>query len=162
MPASLSTLRVTMSDNQLAYPPLLVELRNALAARPEITLLEAKQTKGTAAVLDLFGEYFAPQVVGVDPTGKVLAYLLNYKVDFRLSDSAGKALIQKQTVKLQREYTFDRFNVLAKEREEEYLKDEMRRDAVQQIMRRLAAFKPDAQAAGVSPPVPETTGKNSP
>jgi len=43
-------------------------------------------------------------------------------------------------VSRQREYTFDQFNVLAKEKEEEYLRDEMRRDAVQQILRQLAAF----------------------
>ena len=139
LPASLATLRVTMSDNRLAYPPLLVEMRNALIAQPGVTV-EAKDTKANVPLLDLFGEYFAAQVLAVDTAGKVSAYLLNYKVDFRLSDAAGKNMMEKQTVKLQREYSFDRFNVLAKEREEEYLKDEMRRDAVQQILRRLAAF----------------------
>ncbi len=139
LPASLSTLRVTMSDSRLAYPPLLVEMRNALYAQPGV-IVEAKDTKANVPLLDLFGEYYAAQVLAVDTSGKVSAYLLNYKVDFRLADAAGKNLIAKQTVKLQREYTFDQFNVLAKEKEEEYLRDEMRRDAVQQILRQLAAF----------------------
>jgi LPS-assembly lipoprotein len=37
-----------------------------------------------------------------------------------------------------RDYTFDPQNVLAKEREEAELKTAMRRDAVQQILRRLS------------------------
>jgi len=153
LPASLSSLQVTMSDSHLAYPPLLVEMRNALYAQPGVT----PASKGSAPSLDLFGEYFAAQVLAVDTSGKVSAYLLNYRVNFKLSDAAGKDLITRQTVKLQREYTFDRFNVLAKEREEGYLRDEMRRDAVQQILRRLAAFKPNAQDTGTSQPaVPES------
>jgi LPS-assembly lipoprotein len=138
LPASLSTLRVTMSDNRSAYPPLLVEMRNALHAQSGV-IVEAKDTKANVPLLDLFGEYYAAQVLAVDTSGKVSAYLLNYSVSFKLADAAGKDLITRQRIKLQREYTFDQFNVLAKEKEEQYLRDEMRRDAVQQILRQLAA-----------------------
>jgi outer membrane lipopolysaccharide assembly protein LptE/RlpB len=41
---------------------------------------------------------------------------------------------------LQREYSFDRLNVIATEKQSELLQTEMRRDAAQQILRRLASL----------------------
>ena len=73
-----------------------------------------------------------------DISGKVSDYLLNYSVTFSLTAADGKVLLPSQVIKLQREYTFDKLNVLAKEREDEFLRREMRRDAVQQILRLLA------------------------
>jgi outer membrane lipopolysaccharide assembly protein LptE/RlpB len=49
-----------------------------------------------------------------------------------------KLLSEPQTVKVQRDHQFDRLNVLAKEREERELRNEMQRDAAQQILRHLS------------------------
>lgn len=136
---SLSPLRVTMAD-RMAYPPLLVEMRNALYAQAHVQLAALDQP---VPQLSLFGEFFEAQVLTIDARGNVSGYLLNYKVSFSLRDAGGKPLVADQTVKLQREYDFDPLNVLAKEREEGYLRAEMQREAVQQILRRLAAVKLD-------------------
>lgn len=138
LPETLSHLRVTMADSRAKYPAVLVEVRNALQGIAGVTLADYQEQ---APLLTLFGEFFETQVVAVDRGGRATAYLLNYKVSFKLADAQGKEWVPAQTVKLQREYTFDRLNVLAKEREEDFLKLEMQRDAAQQILRRLAAAK---------------------
>jgi LPS-assembly lipoprotein len=59
-----------------------------------------------------------------------------------LTGKDGKALAESQTIRVQRDHAFDRLNVLAKEREEQELRREMQRDAVQQILRRLSRITP--------------------
>lgn len=136
LPASLATLRLSAP----AYAPLTVEMRNALKGRAGIRLVE--DIDASVATLTLSGEHISSQVQAIDITGKVSDYLLNYSVTFSLNAADGKVLLPSQVIKLQREYTFDKLNVLAKAREDEFLRQEMRRDAVQQILRRLANLTP--------------------
>lgn len=134
LPPELSTLRVSMSGGR--YPPLLIEMRNGLLALGGVRLIDDAAAK--VPVLQLHGENNETQVLAIDSNGRISAYLINYRVDFSLSAADSKVLLPKQSVKLQREYTFDRLNVIATEKQSEFLKNEMRRDAVQQILRRLA------------------------
>ncbi len=136
LPASLATLRLSAP----AYAPLTVEMRNALKGRAGIRLVE--DIDASVATLTLSDEHISSQVQAIDITGKVSDYLLNYSVTFSLNAADGKVLLPSQVIKLQREYTFDKLNVLAKAREDEFLRQEMRRDAVQQILRRLANLTP--------------------
>lgn len=140
LPPSLRHLRVTMAD-RLAYPPLLVEMRNALRTQAGVTLEPADAS--AMPQLNLAGEAFLsePLVSVVSANVTASGYVLSYKVAFSLKDAAGKDLLTPQTVKVQREYDFDPNNVVAKEKEEDFLRAEMQRDAVRQIMRRLAAIE---------------------
>lgn len=133
LPAELSVMRVTAAGGP-AYPPLLVEMRNALQTQAGVRLVD---TPGVPT-LTLLAESADSQVLAIDSTGKVSNYLLNYSLTFALADAAGKELLGPQSVRLQREYSFDKLSVLAKEKEDEFLRREMRGDAVQQIVRRLA------------------------
>jgi LPS-assembly lipoprotein len=74
----------------------------------------------------------------VDSTVKVREYMLRYEVSFRVTDAHGNEMAPPQTVIMQRPVTFDRLNVLAKEREESQLLSELKRDAAQQILQRLS------------------------
>ena len=136
LPPELAVMRVTMGG--AGYPPLLVEMRNALLALGAVRLTD--DVAAGVPVLRLAGESSASEILAVDSSGRVSAYLLNYRVDFALDGGDGKPLLPSQSVKLQREYTFDRLNVLATEKQSEFLQTEMRRDAVQQILRRLASL----------------------
>lgn len=138
LPASLATLRLSAS----AYAPLTVEMRNVLKGQAGIRVVEDMEE--SAATLILAGESVQSQVQAIDISGKVSDYLLNYSVTFSVTAADGTVLLPSQVIKLQREYTFDKLNVLAKEREDEFLRHEMRRDAVQQILRRLASLAPRA------------------
>ena len=138
LPASLTTLRLSAP----AYAPLTVEMRNAMKGQAGIRVVEGLDAP--SATLTLTGEQIQSQVQAIDISGKVSDYLLNYSLTFSLTAADGKVLLPSQVIKLQREYTFDKLNVLAKEREDEFLRQEMRRDAVQQILRRLASLTPPA------------------
>ncbi len=133
-PPELQQLRVTMGG--AGYPPLLVEVRNALLALGNVRLTE--DVAAAVPVLHLHGENSLSQVLAIDSSGRISAYLLNYRVDFSLTGGDGKTLLPVQPVKLQREITFDRLNVIATEKQSEFLQNEMRRDVAQQILRRLA------------------------
>ena len=137
--ATLAPALSVMRVGGPVYSPLAREMRNVLKEQAGVTLTE---DIGVAApTLTLSGEYLETQVLAVDVSGKVSDYLLNYRVSFSVTDATGSVLLPMQTVKLQREYTFDKLSVLAKEKEDEFLRHEMQRDAVQQILRRLASLR---------------------
>ena len=135
-------MRVTMGG--ASYPPLLVEMRNALLALGGVKLTE--DVSADVPVLQLHSESSETQVLAIDSSGRISAYLLNYRVDYSLVGPDKKLLLPRQPVKLQREYGFDRLNVIASEKQSEFLQSEMRRDVAQQILRRLARFSPDNTA----------------
>lgn len=129
LPASLSTVRVVMAGG--ANEPLAVAVREAVA-QAGAQVVESTD----APALSLVGERVESQVASVrTTTAKASEYTLRYAATFRLD---GPHPLPLQTIQLQRDYTFDPNNVLAKEREERELLRDMRRDAAQQIVRRLA------------------------
>ncbi len=137
LPAQLSTLRITMGGG-VAYPPLLVEMRDALR-----TETGARLTDNAAAqvpTLTLWGESISSEVAAIDVTGRATEYLLDYKMHFNLTDAAGHLIIPDRTIKVQREYSFNKLNVLGTERETGFLQNDMRRDAVRQVIRQLVAI----------------------
>jgi LPS-assembly lipoprotein len=95
-------------------------------------------TSDADAELALTDEQMKRRVLSVDPsTGKAREYELAYSVDFQMVNAEGTALVRRQTVRLVRDFVFDVDAVIGKSREEGVLRAEMRRDAVQQIIRRL-------------------------
>jgi len=96
--------------------------------------------KGADAVLAVNDERFDRRVLTVDPkTGKAREYQLSYSLNFALRGKNGTMLVAPQQVKLDRDYVFDADQVLGSSAQESTLRTEMRRDAVQQILRRLEA-----------------------
>lgn len=138
VPAYISVLQVKLEGNRLENNPLLVSMKDALRTQTSVQIEES----GDAPRLMLYGEQSDSQVLSVTSIGKVDSYLLKYEINFRLVDKDNKLLSAPQTVRVRRDHQFDRLNVLAKEREEQELRHEMQRDAVQQILRRLARLTP--------------------
>lgn len=135
MPPEFSTLRVTIQGNVQANDPLLGMVRDTLRVQSGARVVE----DGDVPSLVLWDERVDNQVVSVQTaTAKASEYRLRYSLNFELRDAAGKPLLGPHTIRLQREYTFDPARVLAKEQEERELLRELRRDAVQQLVRRIA------------------------
>ena len=86
--------------------------------------------------LNIGAENFERRVLSVGSTGKVREFALHYSVSFSVLDKEGKELMT-DSLKLVRDYRFDETQVLGKEAEENQLRQDMLRDAAQQIMRRL-------------------------
>jgi len=103
----------------------------------------APTPEGTApdAVVDILEDARDKAVTGVNASGQVREFQLRLRVRFRLRTPAGVELIAPTTVTLQRDMSFSESAVLAKEAEERMLYRDMQTDAVQQLVRRLAAVK---------------------
>jgi LPS-assembly lipoprotein len=137
LPPSLSTLRVVVAGSEAAHDPLKVAMETALRAQAGVTVSEAVATP----TLTLSGERADSEVASVTAAGKAAEYRLRYALDFEVRDARGAELVARQSVQLLRDYTFDPRNVIAKEREERELRELLRRDAVQQVLRRLARLR---------------------
>lgn len=134
LPPSLATLRVAVEGSSQQYDPLRVAMANALRAQAGVDVVDATDVP----TLVLFAQRSDSQLLSVSSTGKASEYLLKYEVSFRVADRNGKTLAEPQTVRVQRNQAFDRLNVQATEREGREFQRDMQRDAVQQILRRMA------------------------
>lgn len=112
-------------------------IRTALSRADKIT----GNIDQAEAVLNVVSEKFDRRVLSVDSNGRVSEYEIFYAVDFTVQDKTGKQLIGPQTVSLVRDYRFDETQVLGKDTEEAGLRQDMVRDAAQQILRRLQVLK---------------------
>jgi LPS-assembly lipoprotein len=102
--------------------------KTRLASRPE----------DAQAVLEILSETREKQILSLTAAGTVAEYLLRYRVSFRLRDSGNRDWIPPSEIALQRDLTYDDDVALAKENEEQFLYEDMKNDAIDQLLRRLA------------------------
>ena len=94
-------------------------------------------------VIAVRDERYLRRVLSVDAdTGKEREFELVYLLTFEVNRGDGSPVIRAQTVRLRRDYVFDDDAIIGKSREENELRDEMKREAAAQIVRRLAAALP--------------------
>jgi len=121
-----------------------LELKRNIQAGTRAKVVEtAKQAE---AVLDILEETREKEILSLTGTGRVREFQLRYRVGFRVHDGKGREFVPANRVTLVRDISFNDTDVLAKETEEQLLYRDMQSDMVQQILRRLAAAKPAAQA----------------
>jgi LPS-assembly lipoprotein len=111
---------------------------NALATVSGVTVVE----DAAAPALSLSGERTRRDVISVNAQGKANGYMFRYELSFHVLGSDGTKWLEPATVRATRDYLFDPSRVLARESEEQHLWDTMRRDVVQQIVRRVARATP--------------------
>lgn len=97
-------------------------------------------------ILDILQETREKVAVGVNASGQVREYELHLAIKFRLRSSRGAELIPGTSMEQRRSISFNESAVLAKEAEEALLYRDMQADMVQQLLRRLAAVKPQVVA----------------
>lgn len=116
------------------------ELRRNLRGLDNLTVLTS--AKGAEAQLDVISETRGKTILSLNSQGLVREYLLTYVLVFKVRNGEGVELLAPSTISLHRNLAFSEDAVLAKEGEETLLVRDMQTDAVQQILRRLAAIKP--------------------
>jgi LPS-assembly lipoprotein len=99
------------------------------------------------AIMQFTEEGRLKEVLSLTGTGKVREFQLRYRVGFRVHDGKGTDFVPQSVIQLTRDVTFNDAEILAKEAEEQILFRDMQTDMVQQILRRLAAAKPQKPAA---------------
>ncbi|HEY8355482.1 MAG TPA: LPS assembly lipoprotein LptE [Methylophilaceae bacterium] len=98
--------------------------------------------KQAELLLDLIHERRQQNILSLSGGGLVREYELVYFVEFRLRNPDSEVWGPIQRIEGRRDYSYDDSQLLAKQFEEERLYEDMRVDAVREIMRLLVAQKP--------------------
>jgi LPS-assembly lipoprotein len=126
------------------YAPFIIELKNAL----QTNSVQITDTPNQAQLtLQIVSEVADKQILSLSGAGQVLQYTLQYRISLRAYDQKQQEWIAPQEIKLRRDYSYDNSKVLAMMQEEAQLYQNMRSDAVQQVLRRLNH---------AHPPLPDT------
>lgn len=133
LPASLAVTYIEADDAQSDF---VQDLRRALlASGARLTAVRSEAT----AVVRLQRDEFLERVVSVSGRNVPREYELTYLVRFSVEGPKGNLLPSEQ-VAASRDFSFDERAVLAKEREQEALRDALARDLVGVVMRRFSAL----------------------
>ena len=141
--------------------PLAIDLKRNIRANGHTAVARvAKDAEASIEVLTDPEKTRTKTILSLNSNGRVRQYLLSYNIVFRITDKAGNELLGPTPINLQRPIDFNETQVLAKEQEEALLYKDMQTDLVQQMMRRMAAIKPQAAvpAPASVPPAPSAPG----
>lgn len=132
LPQSMNNTLIVGASSELYY-----EIENALRNAGGVV---AQNMDATTSVLTLHAQNISRKVLSVDSLGRDAEYQLELRLSFSLRDPQGQLLADRETIRVNRDFSFDPDNVLAKSEEEASLRSEMLRQGVEQMMRRLQAL----------------------
>ena len=115
-----------------------VELKRELANIPTRVMPTAKDAD---AQLNIIEDRRDRQILSLSGAGRVRDYDLKLKVVYQLIDAKGGVFIPTSEIQLSRILSYDDSRIIAKQQEEALLYQDMERDAVGQILRRMTAIK---------------------
>jgi len=95
-------------------------------------------------MLELMSESTEKKILSLSGGGLVREFEIFYRVNFRLRDPSSELWGPMQMIEGRRDYSYDDTQLLAKQSEEGRLYDDMRVDAVRELLRRLIVQKPKA------------------
>ncbi|HUN27534.1 MAG TPA: LPS assembly lipoprotein LptE [Steroidobacteraceae bacterium] len=129
-------LKVAYVDAKNQQSDFVQGLRKALLiAGARVTDDETQAT----AVVHVLEDAVTPRVLAVSPTDLPREYEITYTV--RISVTAGeKDLLTPQELSRVRDYAFDEYVLLAKDNEEDILRQALAQDLVDVVMRRLSSL----------------------
>ncbi len=143
-------LRGSTPDSQLAFEsiyldapsgtPLERDLRTSIRSQRTAKLID--DPKAAAIVLRVLSDRQERKVLTLNSQGQVREYSLTYRIRYEVADRNNKKLLAPTEIALQTILSYSESQVLAKEQEERLIFDDLRRDAVSQMMRQLAQVKP--------------------
>jgi LPS-assembly lipoprotein len=117
-----------------------LELKRNLEANTSAKIIE--DPRKAQALLAIVQESRGKQILSLTGVGRVREFKLLYTVAFRVHDGKGGEYVPTNTIELQRELTYSDTQILAKESEEALLFRDMQNQAVQLMVRRIAAAQP--------------------
>jgi LPS-assembly lipoprotein len=133
LPAAMQSLAIEGAD---ALSPMGRDLRKALT-RSGVRVVDAGAEP--TAVLRIASNQFRTDVLSVGSNARANEYTIRYHVEFDVIGPGGSPLLAKQTLELSRDFTFDASQALGIAAEQDLLTEELQREMVQSILRRLEA-----------------------
>ena len=104
-------------------------------------ILVVEDNDSESAVLKITENRFERRVLSVGSNAKVSEFELHAAITFTVFDAQGQVVAAQQQVRAQRDYQFDQDEVLGRESEETLLRDQLNKQLVQSILRRLSFIK---------------------
>ncbi len=92
-------------------------------------------------ILDLINEANVKQILSLSGGGLVREFDLTYQVSFRTREAGEAVFSPVQTIRLRRDFSYNDNALLGKVEEEARLNNDMRSDAIREILRRLSTIK---------------------
>ncbi len=129
-------MKVTYLDARDERSDFLRQLTSALVAGGA-TLQPTRD--GASAVLRVERDETGQRVLSVSARNTPTEYEIYYTVTYSVT-AGGEELLEPRTLTLTRDYSFDEEALLAKQHEEEFLREALARDLVSQVMRSLASL----------------------
>ena len=102
-----------------AFAPLAQELRRVLIRSGTEVVPQQDQAQ---AIIRINNENIKRRVLSVDAQGRAAEYELIYQFQFDVNKSSGENIVPLQNIELTRDFRFDPANVLAKDKEEEQIR----------------------------------------
>lgn len=93
-----------------------------------------------AAVLEVPLNTTRKEIQSIGDNARVREFLLRHTVQFRLLANDGTELIPLQTFEQSRVYSFNEQDILAAEREDEFLRNELADSLARMVVRRLGTY----------------------
>jgi len=94
-----------------------------------------------AAVLEVPVNSLRKEIQSIGDNARVREFLIRHNVQFRLMDSEGNELIPMQTFEQSRVYSFNKQDILAAERESEFLSNDLSDTLARMVVRRLGTYE---------------------
>jgi LPS-assembly lipoprotein len=134
-PLSASFARVSLEADDV-QSDFVQALRKALVASGSVVQARAATT---TAVIEIGADEFGTRVLSVSGRNVPTEYELSYRVRYsvRIGDDVR---VNDEELLLTRDISFDETQILAKEREQETLREALAQDLAAQVLRRLAAL----------------------
>jgi len=98
------------------------------------------QSGENAAILEVPQNRTRREIQSIGDNARVREYLIRQTVQFRLLDSEGNEMIPLQTLEQSRVYEFNEQDILAAERENEFLRDDLSDSLARMVVRRLGTY----------------------
>ena len=97
--------------------------------------------EGADLLLELMSEENEKRILSLSGGGTVREFELYYRVHYRTRNPNDATWAPPQTIEARRDFSYDDANLLAKQAEEKQLNENMQRDVLNNLMRRLSALK---------------------
>ena len=116
------------------------EFARRLESHLEQNGIEVVTSLNDVAVLEVPLNRIRKEIQSIGDNARVREYLLRHTVEFRLLNSDGTELIPLQVFEQSRVYSFNEQDILAAERENEFLRDELSDSLARMVVRRLGTY----------------------
>lgn len=116
--------------------PLVQEVKRVLANSGSKIVSSTRQAD---AVIRITRDDLTRRVLTVSEQTRVQEFMLDYNVEFRVTDAEGAVLLPNQELELHQAYEFSETQVLGKSGQQQILTEELHREMAALIMDRISA-----------------------